>query len=316
MKTQKERFQTALAAAEDKFIALKDRTGLVSVADQRRSLVEQIGRLEDVIRTVSAELVGTSSEAESLTMKLDDLPDQQVTSRVDGVANEATDGIRQQLYALQMREQELEAKLKDQHPSLIQIREQLRRSKEILDQEDTSRTEVTTGISEGYQQILLATLRLRSTEMALKAKSETLARQLVQAREELAKLNENEIQISRAERDLQLLEADYRKYSAALEQARIDEALGAEKISNVRVVQHASFEPKPVSPKLGLIAVGGLALAVGSGFLLAFAMEWLDHTFRTPDDVEQTLGVAVLTDVPNLKSDPLKVLAAEQSYVH
>ena len=54
----------------------------------------------------------------------------------------------------------------------------------------------------------------------------------------------------------------------------------------------------PVRPRtfwnLGLSIIAGLAL----GIIVAVAVEFLDSTLRTPDDVEQRLGLAVIAIVP------------------
>ena len=78
--------------------------------------------------------------------------------------------------------------------------------------------------------------------------------------------------LAATQREVDLIETDYRKYSANLEQARIDQQLEIERMSNVSVVQPASYEPRPVRPRvalnllLGLFAgaLGGLALPLAA----------------------------------------------------
>ena len=50
------------------------------------------------------------------------------------------------------------------------------------------------------------------------------------------------------QRELALQDAKYRKYSENREQARIDQALETNKISNISVVQQATASTKPVRP--------------------------------------------------------------------
>ena len=54
----------------------------------------------------------------------------------------------------------------------------------------------------------------------------------------------------------------------------------------------------PIRPRkawnLGLSIVAGLVLAFG----VAFALEYLDTTVKTPDDVERYLGLSVIGVVP------------------
>ena len=67
--------------------------------------------------------------------QLKSLPENQVTEQTVGMSNEAADGMRQQLYALQIREQELATKFTDDHPQLEQVRRQIAEAKTVLERE-------------------------------------------------------------------------------------------------------------------------------------------------------------------------------------
>ena len=102
--------------------------------------------------------------------------------------------------------------------------------------------------------------------------------------------NEQRIGIERLERDLALAEADYQSYAVRREQARIDEVLAAEQISNLNVVQKPDLLRKPVSPKklltIGLGLVAGLCGAV----CLAVVSARLDPTFDVSNDLDAHLA--------------------------
>lgn len=67
---------------------------------------------------------------------------------------------------------------------------------------------------------------------------------------------------------------------------------------NVEVVQPAIVPPKPSKPKKMLVliaaAMGGLII----GGLIAFALSSVDQTFKTVDQTEEDLGLAVVGSVP------------------
>ena len=86
-------------------------------------------------------------------------------------------------------------------------------------------------------------------------------------------LNENELRLAALQRDVDLLETDYRKYSANLEQARIDQQLEAQRMSNISIAQPASFEPRPVRPRTMLNLLLGLCAGVLGGLALPLALE-------------------------------------------
>jgi Mrp family chromosome partitioning ATPase len=86
-----------------------------------------------------------------------------------------------------------------------------------------------------------------------------------------------------------------------LEQARVNDALGRDGISNVKVAQAATFVGKPSSPKKPLLLALGLFAALGAALAIPFVTEIFDETLRTTDQVESELGLPVLLSFPYRK---------------
>ncbi len=123
--------------------------------------------------------------------------------------------------------------------------------------------------------------------------------------EQIKAFNADELQIAELTRNLKRYEAEYQNYAEHLEQARIDQALEAERISNISIIQPATFEPKPVRTKSLLVAgcllLLGLSLAVGLPLLL-------ESRHRTTNDA-QLVGDfpkhSVLSPTPRRVSEQL-----------
>jgi uncharacterized protein involved in exopolysaccharide biosynthesis len=117
---------------------------------------------------------------------------------------------------------------------------------------------------------------------------------------ELKSLNDNELQIAKLQREVELQQATYRKYAANLEQARIDQALETQRMSNISVAQPATLEPLAVSPrKAARLGLGVLAGLLGA-FATAMIASWRDHTFHTPAELQRGLEVQVLGSLPRV----------------
>ena len=244
---------------------LKDATGLTSVTDQRRILVDRIGGLEDQVLATEAALAVAVSEVQAVAARLATIPEMLVTERSSGMSNEAADGMRQQLYELQLREQELLAKYTDAMPAVQQIRHQISQAEQILGREQSQRTQVTSGRNPAYEALHLSLLTAQSAVASQKAKLDSSRRHLIEASRGLKTLNENEMHLVQLQRQLDLEEENYRRYAANLEQVRIDQALETERISNISIVQPATLEEKPTRPrKLSNYALGLLFATFGS----------------------------------------------------
>lgn len=286
---QTERLRDELDRREQALLALKNETGMIAPEEQRRVLVTQIGRLEDELLTAQAAEAGTRAEVDVVGGKLAGFPAEQVTARTIGFANEAADDMRAQLYALELKEQELLAKYTDSHPELRQLREQLTRSRAVLASGDRSMAQLTTAPSRTNEQAQLSLLEREPALAACQAKVHLLAEQLEKVRSKLATLNESDSRVGKLAREVALQDASYRKYFENLEQATIDEALQLERISNIRVVQPASYELKPVRPRrLLVLALGMLAGSLG-GVGLALMADARGEPLKTPDALSRDL---------------------------
>ena len=89
----------------------------------------------------------------------------------------------------------------------------------------------------------------------------------------------------------------------AARQKEID-ITGPMKANNVRVLERAVVPNIPVRPKPVQNLLLGLMIGLGTGIGLAFAIEALDNTLKTQQDVEQFLGTPVLGLVPIIGAAP------------
>jgi capsular polysaccharide biosynthesis protein len=81
------------------------------------------------------------------------------------------------------------------------------------------------------------------------------------------------------------------------------EIINIMKVENVSVVDVAQLPEGPIKPNVKMnIAVSfmlGLLIALG----VSFAIEFLDDTIKTPDDVEKHLGLTVLGTIPEFSKN-------------
>jgi uncharacterized protein involved in exopolysaccharide biosynthesis len=303
---QTARQKAELTKAEEELRDLKTGAGLIAPDLQRQLLMTRLGRLQDDLLQTTSSLAATEAEARLLREKLAGLPPTQVTARVKGVRNEATDNMRGQLYSLQLRELELRQKYPDGHPEIDRVRQQAVAAREIVRQEANDREQVTEGPNRLYEETQLALLRQEPILMSLRAKAGALRTQLAEQQVELRTLNDNGLRVARLEREVGLQDSHYRRYAENLEQAQIDRALEAERISNISVVQPATLEVEAVRPRLLINFAAGLLVALAASVGLAYFAERLDRSVKSAADVEAGLGLPVLGSIPLLHSYPTR----------
>jgi uncharacterized protein involved in exopolysaccharide biosynthesis len=211
---------------------------------------------------------------------------------VGGSPNNGLSNMRQKLYELQTREQALLSRKTEEHPDVKAIQEQVRTSKQILDAETPLHGQATSA--------LLTTEKAQAA--SLKARDNSLAEEHKQLASQLNDLNDHELKIVELERRVKLLDANYETYAKGLEQARIDDALKNEGISNLSVVQTPSFVPKPSVPKTGLTLILAVLAAAGGAIGVMFLSEFLDESIHSTDGAERHLNRRVFVSLPRLAS--------------
>ena len=276
----------------------KNLYGLLSIDGKRSMLEHHIEQVEDQVLKLETDLTYSEKKLHELQTTVHSLSPTVVTQSVSGFGHGATDGMRQQLYGLEIRERELLSKFHGEHPHLVAIRTQRQEVQEILAQQPDQRAQTTIAVNQTHQLLEQQRLAEKTTLASLRAKGISLDQQRERLQEELRTTNDHEIRIVQLQRQVELWESKYRTYSENLEQARIDQALQAERISSINIVQPATYTGQPVSPKKRLTLVLGLALATFGGIALALIAEYLDHSFSTSAEVERQLQVPVLLSIP------------------
>jgi capsular polysaccharide biosynthesis protein len=98
-----------------------------------------------------------------------------------------------------------------------------------------------------------------------------------------------------------LEDQNYRAYLARAEEARLSNAMDAEKLASVKVIERAKAPLHPLNAKLGLKMLMAVLFGLIGGLGLAFVREMWSDRFETVDDVESYLGLPVLASVPKFR---------------
>ena len=280
-------------AAANKLREAKNQWNIVTIDGKRKLLEGQISDIEGKLLATSGDLATAEAKIESLAGVIGSLPVQIPTLTVDS-PNSAADGMRQELYKVESREQELATKFSDKHPQVLAIRSTIAELKQILAQQDQVRSSETKGVNPSRQSLELALLNERSSADSLRGRAVRLKQQQTQLATELKDLNSRDMQLGELQRNVDLEEARYRTYADKLEQARINDQLDKERISNITLVQPASFVAKPSGPRKIYVLGLGFAVALLGSVGVALLAAMFDPALKRLADIEQILRLPVL----------------------
>ena len=132
------------------------------LADQRLITVNRIVRLEDEMQLAATAKATAEAEVRVLQDVLARSGKTQTTSaRIKGVPTPGSDSMQGQLFALQIKEQEMLTRFTEQHPDVQMLHDQIEKARAILAQQDSSQEHVTEGPSKLAEEANLALLKLQ-----------------------------------------------------------------------------------------------------------------------------------------------------------
>ncbi len=277
-------YKTAIEL-KDKIREAKNEMGIIEIESARASLREQLTQAEREFSQVEIDLASTTSEVERFQNEMTRMPERVQSETVTGITSNTGDGMRQQLYQLEMQAKELSSKLTPDHPQMRAIREQLDAASKIAATERKEQPQNKEAINPVFQQLELAYRSALVRLDGLKAKRESLKSLLADLDKQIVQLNQNEIELTKLTWEASLAESLYLQNAQSRDKALLLDALDREGFSEVSIVQPASLQLKKASPKRGILLVASLMLACGVAVLQALVRTVVTTNTPRRDDL-------------------------------
>jgi capsular exopolysaccharide synthesis family protein len=300
---QKKDLFKALADTEQKINELKKTNNISAMQEQQVLLLTRVGQLKTDVETTEAEIAVTDAKVFVLQDVLSRTPDIVMREKVTGGALSAADEMRKTYNSLMMKEKELLSTFTADSVPVKETRNQIAAAQQLLQQTEEN-LEVREGINENKRLLELDLANSQALLASDKAKLATLKEQLSSAQSDIQRINDTELQLTQLVREKEISDLNYRKYAESLEQTRIDNELETDRISNISVSQAPTNPLYPIRPRVLLNVVLGALLGLFGGLGVAFFFDYLDHTFKKPEDIESKLQFAAFGAVPLLTTIP------------
>ena len=259
----------AAVRTRDRVRQVKDEKGIIELEGSRVALREQLSKTRQDLAQVEAELAAATSEVERYERELEKMPQRVESETLTGITSATGDGMRQQLYLLEMQAKELSSKLREDHPQVRAIRDQLAAASRIAEQERKEQPQHRQVINPVFQQLELAYNTGSAVRDGLRAKRDSLHSQLQQLQSEIAGLNQSDLELTKLTWEAILAENMYLQNAQNRDKSRILDALDREGLSEISVVQPASLQLKKASPKRGLLIAAAALVALSLSTLIA-----------------------------------------------
>ena len=289
-------YEQKLSQSEIGLEGFKQTNRVFSLDEQRSLLLRQRSDLDTALKNG----INTVAELQKRLVSLKGLKagvfaDKSLytTSERDKIIVDA----RSKLLSLQLEEQELLKKYKEENRLVQHVRNEITMVKGFLaDQEVSISGKVRTG-NVVYQETEKERVKTEADLSAQRAKVDTLKGQVAQLDGELMALDRREKELQGLKREVTTNEKNYRTYVDRLEESRISDDMNRQKMANISVIQYAAPPIKPVKPRKGLNLALGIIFGLFSGIGAAFLAEYATQVMSTPASVEKRLGLPVLVTI-------------------
>ena len=297
------RLYKELAQTKEELKSAKSTAGVFSVSAADNSYDEQMSQIRNKLFAAQTELVERREVLKEMTNTSPSAPESTNTgSEISTDKADEYQNVCTRLDRLRKKEQELLLQYTDQSVPIKDLRAQIAQNhalKKKLENEEPRLTSF--GISLDQTNHPTFSLSDNAAQIpAIEARIEVLNSQLSQIQSNAAKIDESRQTISELEqRELrEVAELEY--FQRNLEQARIDQMIGAGKAPNISIIQSPSPPvkkwPKKLKKMAAVLAVSGIAIGLSLAFLIEM---FLDRSLKRPVEIEAKLGLPLFISIPD-----------------
>jgi capsular exopolysaccharide synthesis family protein len=265
----------------------RDRQNALSLDDKQNIVLSRLNKLNDDVMTSRTK----KAQKEVLYNQIRAISGGQSPETIPAVGQSAAvQQAKGRVIDAQRTREAMAAKYQEKHPSLIKANGDLQEAQRQYELE----------ISRSIQQIK------NEYDTAL-LEEQTMARALDAAKADAQDLSKKSVNYNVMEREAN---SNRQVYESLLQRANELRVSSNSRQNNVRVVDHAEIPKGPMAPtgrRTWLLSLGvGLVLAIG----VAYGLDYMNDTIKTPEDVTRRLKLPFLGLVPSVRGDKHPMLAS------
>ncbi len=254
----------------------REQAGLVAVEEKQNLTVRKLAEFNSAY--IEAKAKRLEMETRLAELKRTAQQPERLHSSPVVVENALIQRMKGQQVELEVQRSKLLRVYKEKHPEVLKVQSQIE--------------EIHRKIGEEMERLVRS---VESESNVLKAREQAMLGAVNQYRDETQNLAKKEIQHGILKREADSNQQLYEILLKRLKETSLSQGLD---INNVRIMEPAMVPTHPARPRKKLNVALALVVGFGLGVALAFFVEYMDNTIRTPEQVERVLGVPVLATIP------------------
>jgi uncharacterized protein involved in exopolysaccharide biosynthesis len=202
-----------------------------------------------------------------------------------------------------------EISLKENHPDIKELKSKISLLEKRLDQERSKQTigSVPTSGNAPGNYLGESQIQIKRNEIN---RNRSMRENLVDQKGKILRQRDSLVgmqsKIEQLNRDYETDLKSYQLVRDKLEQAKILQP-NDRKEGQIKIIEKAYPPASSVKRKTVIVICVSVIISLIFGVGMAFTLEYFDDTFKSPDDVESSLGIQVLGVLPNISKKSLKL---------
>jgi capsular exopolysaccharide synthesis family protein len=279
--------QKKVEGSERALAEYRDKKNALSLDDKQNIVLARLNQLNDAVTRAKTARV----QKESIYNQVRSLQSGVAADTLSMVAqNSGIQALKAKLAELQRQKAQLSERYGDKHPQIQNINASLADTQRQLDVEI---------------QKALVTVKHEYESAALE--EQTLSRSLEAAKADAVDLNRKSIDYGVMEREAK---SNRQVYEALLQRRDELRVASNSRANNVRVVDRAEVPKTPIAANGRRTWLMSLAVGLVLAVAVAFGLDYMNDTVKTPEDVGRYLKLPFLGLVPSVRGNKHPVLAS------
>jgi uncharacterized protein involved in exopolysaccharide biosynthesis len=284
-----------LKASEDDLRVFQEQQDPDSIGKRRRRLLKRRAELDAFLQNAESKIFELQKKLSSLTelreTVVEDIPRPWDTER-----DMAIDETRAQLQALEEREKNMLATLKETSPPVVHLRSEIEQVKQLLEeQEKDIDGEVMTGKTPTNEASEKQIAETKTEVGTLSGKIHSMKKHIAEIEADMGDLNRREEEFSRLKRDVAYHQSIYQDHVKKMEAVKSAYDREKQKMVTATAIQNAAVPSIPVIPLNRANILLAIFAGACSALVVAFVFSLLEAKLLTPESAQKRLGLPVLT---------------------
>ncbi|MBW1981234.1 MAG: polysaccharide biosynthesis tyrosine autokinase [Deltaproteobacteria bacterium] len=264
--------------AEKAFLDFKEKANLFSIEGKQRLNTQKIEDMNASYLEARSQRMAVEAKINELKKFIKNSANGHIQNIPTFIKNSIVESLYSELLATEIDYKKMSGVFKHKHPEMIKVTSKL--------------TELRRKIREQIEKSLV---NAESERAVLMAKEKALKEAMASYEKEAIDTNRSELQYAILKREVESNREIYNILLAKIKEANITDEITK---TSLRLVDPASAPSRPIRPKKAKNIILSIIFGLVAGMGLAFFLEYMDQTVHNREELEWSLDLPVLAEIP------------------